>query len=140
MEVRNFYQDSKEVMVMSKHKLVMRIIIIVFVVVLTVSIGLVIGGLYLASKVPIRAEKNYAIIVVSEGEIADYTVFIQPKGKYKRLAELDIKVQYRIANYMRENNLKLAEGQQKFCALRDATFKELIEQDFKFEKINEEYP
>ncbi len=106
------------------------------ITILLLVLVIVAGGVlfYMLSQVPVRAVKDYATIEITPNDTADYMVFLHPSGKYRRLLELDDDVRYQIAEYMKENNLVLQVGEQEFCALLDATFEELINQDFKFEK------
>ncbi len=106
--------------------------IIITLLVLVIAAGGVV--FYMLSQVPIRTVKNYATIEITPDDVADYTVFLHPSGKYKRLSELDDGVRHQIADYMKENNLVLQIGEQEFCAITDATFEELTTQNFKFEK------
>ena len=113
---------------------IIRNIILILLALVIITVGVF---CYMLSQVPIRAVKHYATIEVMQEDVADYTVFLYPYGKYKRFLELDDDVRYQIAEYMKENDLVLQVGEQTFCALRDATFEELTTQDFKFEKRQE---
>jgi len=113
---------------------IIRNIILILLALVIITVGVF---CYMLSQVPIRAVKHYVTVEVMQEECADYTVFLYPSGKYKYLLRLDDKVRYRIAEYMKENNLVLKTGEQTFCAIGDATFEELTTQDFKFEKRQE---
>ena len=106
------------------------------IILILLALALVAGGVlfYMLSQVPIRAEKHCATIEITLEDEADYRVFLYPYGKYKRIFDIDNDVRYRIADYMKENDLVLSVGEQKFFAIRDASFEELITENFKFEK------
>ena len=111
-------------------KTIRNIILILLVLVLVAGVVFY----YMLSQVPIRAIKHLATFEVTYDEIADYTVFINPTGKYARLVELDDGVRCQIADYMKKNNHVLQLGEQTFFAIEDATFEELVTENFKFEK------
>lgn len=75
-------------------------------------------------------------ILLDYVNVADYTIFIDPKGKYETLNQIDFEIRKEIANYMQSNNLKLKAGEQQFNRI-NATYNELITEDFKFIKIND---
>ena len=81
-----------------------------------------------------KSDKNYYSFIVEQGDIVDYSVFMRPFGEYHKLNAIDYETREKIAQYMRNNNLKLSEGEQYFDRL-DYTYEELINHYFRFEKI-----
>lgn len=87
---------------------------------------------------PINDANDYYQIEVYEGDVIDYTCFLHPEGKYQVLETIDVKTREQIARYMKDNNLKLALGTHEFNYVY-GTFESLIEKDFKFTKISDEF-
>ena len=85
----------------------------------------------------IKLAKNYAEVEVAQGDIVDYKVFLNPGEKYDILSLIDKPIRDEIAEYMKINCLKLAEGVHSFNRV-SGTVKSLINEDFRFEKISEE--
>jgi hypothetical protein len=54
--------------------------------------------------------KTHFDFFVKEGQIVDYKDFINPHDETSALDQIDKGIRLQIANYMRENNLKLKEG------------------------------
>lgn len=77
---------------------------------------------------------NLSIIHVTENEIVDYKVFLEPTDKYEELKLIDEDVRKEVAEYMQNNNYKLSVGDQEFIN-KQPTLKELIK-GFKFEPIS----
>ena len=89
---------------------------------------------YVLYKTPVRVRqtKDYNSIYVDNTEIsADYRVFIDIPEKYGALEQIDPVVRQKIADYMKENNLMLSDGEQEFYMMPDGEFDELIG-NFKF--------
>lgn len=89
---------------------------------------------YQLDKINVRQTKDYNSFVVEKGEFADYRVFVYCNDKYQTLKQIGLEMRTEVANYMFLNNLKLCEGEQEFIR-NEPTFNELINDNFKFEKI-----
>ncbi|WP_173275731.1 hypothetical protein [Paenibacillus sp. NEAU-GSW1] len=57
------------------------------------------------------ATKDFSTVIVEENELVDYKYFLSPEGE---LNNLDLDMRINIADYMKENNYKLAEGKHEF--------------------------
>ena len=55
--------------------------------------------------------QTYFKFIVKEGQVVDYNDFINPQDETSALDHIDESIRLQIADYMRENNLKLKEGQ-----------------------------
>ena len=49
-------------------------------------------------------------LIIDNNQIVDYRDFINPKGSLEVLNNIDISIRLQIADYMKENNLKLKAG------------------------------
>lgn len=97
---------------------------------------MVIGGIviYKLNNITIRQTKDYDVIYVGSEDIVDAKVMISPPEKYSQLLQIDENMRKKVANYMKENNLKLKSGKQEFIR-NNPTFDELIKNGFEFEAI-----
>ena len=86
------------------------------------------------STAEIETEKSYSKIVVEENDIADYRVFTDIPEKFSNLEQIEEPIRKTISLYMQANNLKLAEGTQRFKRI-NGSLDEYINKEFKFESI-----
>ena len=108
-----------------------RILLLIFIL----FFGFIIIMYFKLDSIKIRQTKDYNSIIVDNGELADYRVFVYCNGKYEALKQLGIERRAEVANYMYDNHLKLKEGLHDFIRI-NPTFEELIDDNFKFEPIN----
>ena len=89
----------------------MTLLIILGVVVLGIAVyvGMIIHWAN-TTEVEMLSQTHFKF-VVEEGQVVDYNDFINPQGKTSALDHIDESIRLQIADYMRENNLKLKEGQ-----------------------------
>lgn len=111
---------------------VLRLIIYVILGCFIVYSGLI---AYWINTTKIEFSKDYYEFTVEKNEIADYSVFENPSGKYDVLYSLDDDTRKQISVYMQDNNLKLEEGTQKFHRI-EYTIEKLISEDFIFTDCN----
>lgn len=108
-----------------------KITIIMFIFIVFVMILLTI---YKLNNVTIRQTKDYATMYIEVEDLIDADAMISPPEKYSQLLQIDLEIRLSIAAYMKENNLKLKNGKQKFIR-NNPTLKELVNDGFVFEKI-----
>ena len=114
-----------------------RRILVVAIIVVAVVVACVIGAmLYELNTVQIRQTKDFASMYVDEHDRIDADAMITPPEKYSQLLQIDLEMRTRVAEYMKQNNLKLKCGKQEFVRI-NPTFEELIGEEFgfKFEPI-----
>ena len=99
----------------------------------TVSIILIGVALYKLDNITIRQTKDFAIMYVDENSVLDGDAIVSPPQKYRQLLEIDLEMRKKLADYMKEHNLKLKSGKQRFVR-NNPTFKELTENGFEFIK------
>lgn len=90
--------------------------------------------IYKLSTIEVRDTKDYSQIYVKD--IFDYEMMINPPEEYSALLQIDSSMRGKVAAYMKENDFKLSLGKQEFIR-NNPTFEELIEDGFKFEKMEE---
>ena len=112
-------------------KRILYILGILFALIISFYLGMIYNWL---TTTEINFEKDYGEIIVKEGEIVDKTMFLEPRGEYKALEQIDESLRKTIALYMEANNLKLCSGKHRFNRI-NGTLDEYLH-DFKFEKIN----
>lgn len=108
---------------------------IVLVAFLALMLLLFFTFIYWFSTAEVKFASSYYEIEVSENDIVDYEVFLNPSGKFRILDNIDEPIRKEIAEYMKKRNLKLSPGVQEFNWV-SGTFKSLVREDFKFEKID----
>lgn len=106
-------------------------IVIVIIIILIIYLSWI---FYLMCTTQVRDTKDFSQIYVED--YFDYTFMINPPKKYDALEQIDKEMRIQVSEYMKENNLKLKEGKQEFVR-NNPTFKELVEDGFLFEKIEE---
>ena len=81
--------------------------------------------------------KTHFDFVVSPGQIVDYRAFINPQESEstRALRQIPSDIRLKIAEYMKDNNLKLTEGHHYFNRV-DGTYERYINEDFSFEELN----
>ena len=84
------------------------------------------------NKIPLETTKTSVTLVVPENETVDSNTFVNPGWEYIILYELDEYKRTKIADYMRENGLRLIPGEYRFNSF--STVETLITRSFKFEK------
>lgn len=109
----------------------LKIVLIILLVLALLFFALV--SWFLSDEVKLAS--NYYKIEVLEGDIVDYQVFLNPSGRFQILDSIDESIRMQIAEYMKKRDLKLSPGIQEFNRV-SGTFKTLIREDFKFEKID----
>lgn len=82
----------------------------------------------------VRDTKDFSQIYVQD--FFDYNMMINPPDQYSALLQIELPMRKKVAEYMKQNNLKLKTGEQVFVRI-NPTYKELIKDGFKFEKIIE---
>ena len=81
-----------------------------------------------------RRIRDYAVIYVDEKDVIDADAMLKPPEKYLPLLQIDADTRKLVAEHMKMNNYKLKSGKQEFIK-NNPTFKELVAENFKFEKI-----
>lgn len=105
----------------------------IFIVIGMIIIILISYYAGMLSTMEITVAKDYAEIIVSENEIIDKEIFLEPKGKYEVLKQIDEPIRKTIALYMEANNLKLCSGKHRFNRV-NGTLDEYLNDEFKFEE------
>ena len=84
--------------------------------------------------------KTCITLHVAEEEVADYNTFLDPGDKMYELGGIEESVRFQIADYMKENNLKLKEGTYTIPREGTGENEKFTYSDymkiFEFEKIN----
>lgn len=123
-----------------------RLKMIIFVgVIILFSIGCICAGMLIHwfNTAEIETEGKTCITLhVYEGEVIDYSTFLNPEDKMYELGGIDESIRFQIAEYMKENNLKLKEG--CYTIPREGVSNEETEKFsyndyikmFEFEKVN----
>ncbi len=107
----------------------------IFIVIGMIIIILISYYAGMLSTMEITVAKDYAEIIISENEIVGKEFFLEPKGKYEVLKQIEEPIRKTIALYMEANNLKLCSGKHRFNRV-SGTLDEYLNKEFKFEKIN----
>lgn len=119
---------------MPKLKIVLRVITAVLII-LGISAVAFAGYIwYWMCTTEVDMEKYYNNLVVEQNQTVDYKDFINPSGATDTLKQIDPDIRLKIAEYMKENNLKLKEGKHHFNRV-NGTYDKYINDEFKFEKI-----
>ena len=109
-------------------------IIVLWIVTLLISFFIGMAWQW-ASTTEIKTTKDYSQIVVTESDVADYSVFIDIPEQYKSLEQIEESIRKTISLYMQSNNLKLSEGTHKFTRI-GGSLDEYLNEEFQFEKID----
>lgn len=121
-----------------KKNSILRIMLIVIAAII-LAIALFIGIFFhWANNVELKmVHKTHFDFVVSPGQIVDYRAFINPQESEstRALRQIPSDIRLRIAEYMKDNNLKLTEGHHYFNRV-DGTYEGYINEDFSFEELN----
>ena len=88
----------------------MTLLIIVGAVVLGIAVYIGMLILWANTTEVEMISKTHFDFVVKEGQVVDYNAFIAPRGETSSLDHINESIRLQIADYMRENNLKLQEG------------------------------
>lgn len=113
----------------------MKRILIGILITLFVLVAIIIGStIYWFKNAEIKLVSQYNTVVVNKNELVDYKLFLNPTGRFSVLNHINPVTRRKIAEYMKGNNYKLAEGEQMFNIVID-DYEEYISEDFKFERI-----
>ena len=99
-----------------------------------ITLILILRGIFLFHELcnlEIRQSKDYAKIYVDDE--FGYELMLEPPEKYRALNQINTIMRKKVADYMKENNLKLKKGTQEFIRT-NPTFDELINDGFVFIK------
>ena len=119
---------------MPKSKIVLRVITAILII-LGISAAAFAGYVwYWMGTTELVVAKDYADLVVEQNQTVDYKDFINPSGTTDTLKQIDPDIRLKIAEYMKENNLKLKEGKHHFNRV-NGTYDKYINDEFKFEKM-----
>ncbi len=119
---------------MPKSKIVLRVITAVLIILGISAVAFAGYVWYWMGTTELVVAKDYADLVVEQNQTVDYKDFINPSGTTDTLKQIEPDVRLKIAEYMKENNLKLKEGKHHFNRV-NGTYDKYINDEFKFEKM-----
>ena len=83
--------------------------------------------LYVLYNTPLLLAEDYSTIYIEQGDIVDAEIMRNPTEEFHNLTRLDTQTREELAEYMEENNLKLAEGKQEFrIEYKEYTCRQLV--------------